>query len=77
MKRLAEEELTAGSGVRVNSACPGYCATDMSSHGGHRTAEQGARTPAWLALTSVEDERTGGFFYDNEELNWEGGQTGW
>ena len=31
-------------------ACPGHCRTDMSSHNGSKSAEEGSRTPAWLAL---------------------------
>jgi carbonyl reductase 1 len=31
------------SSIKVNSCCPGYCDTDMSSHGGPRPAAEGAK----------------------------------
>lgn len=36
--------------IKVNSVCPGYCATDINDNQGHLTAEEGAREPARLAL---------------------------
>lgn len=56
--------------MRINCCCPGYCATDMSSHGGPRSAEQGARTPAMLALMKENDGPTGKFFFDENEIDW-------
>ena len=41
-----------GRRFRVNSCCPGYCATDMSSHGGTRSASDGARNAVMCALPS-------------------------
>jgi len=35
--------------IKVNAANPGYCATDLNGHRGHRTAEQGARVSVHLA----------------------------
>jgi NAD(P)-dependent dehydrogenase (short-subunit alcohol dehydrogenase family) len=32
----------AGTPVKINSICPGYCATDLTNHQGGRTAVQGA-----------------------------------
>src|SRR5579872_4301059 len=34
-----------GTPIKVNAACPGYCATDLNRHSGPRTARQGAQTP--------------------------------
>jgi carbonyl reductase 1 len=57
--------------IWLASCCPGWCATDMSSHSGPRSAEHGARTPAWLALRGKEEgARSGGFFYDENEIAW-------
>jgi len=36
--------------VVVNACCPGYVDTDMSSHKGPLTPDQGAETPLYLAL---------------------------
>ncbi|CAG5124073.1 unnamed protein product [Candidula unifasciata] len=36
--------------IVVNACCPGYVATDMSSHKGQLTIDQGAETPVYLAL---------------------------
>jgi carbonyl reductase 1 len=55
--------------MTINGCCPGYCATDMSSHKGPRSAEEGAKTPVFLSLTSPA-EVTGKFFYDSKELEW-------
>ncbi|TFJ79987.1 hypothetical protein NSK_008545 [Nannochloropsis salina CCMP1776] len=57
--------------IWLASCCPGWCDTDMSSHSGPRTAEHGARTPAWLAMEGRKQGATaGGFFYDEKEIQW-------
>ena len=62
-KILAREH----SNLIVNACCPGYCATDMSSHKGPRSAEKGSETPFYLA---TEATKSGDFYYDNEILAW-------
>lgn len=49
--------------VHVFSCCPGWCRTDMSSHTGMKSAEDGADTPLWLATSSecLETVPQGGF----------------
>lgn len=37
------------TGIKVNAANPGYCATDLNGHRGFRTAEQGAEVSVHLA----------------------------
>ena len=44
--------------IMVSACCPGYVATDMSSHRGYKTTAQGADTPTWLALV-VPPSQTG------------------
>src|SRR6266576_420325 len=38
------------AGIKVNSACPGFTATDLNNFQGTRTVEQAAREPVRLAL---------------------------
>ncbi|KAL0037689.1 hypothetical protein WJX77_007963 [Trebouxia sp. C0004] len=47
--RILAEQLKS-AGVMVNACCPGYVNTDMTSHKGVKTLEEGADTPVWLAL---------------------------
>lgn len=47
--RVLAEELRP-QGVAANCCCPGWCATDMSSWRGPKSAADGADTPVWLAL---------------------------
>ncbi len=58
-----------GTPIKVNSADPGYTATDMNNHQGPRSVEQGARVAVRLA-TLPEDGPTGGFFDENGALPW-------
>lgn len=39
----------AGTGIKVNAANPGYCATDLNGHAGYRTAAEGAAVSVALA----------------------------
>jgi carbonyl reductase 1 len=56
--------------IMINVCCPGFCATDMSSHKGTKTSEEGARTPAMVALLPEELKCTGKFFSDEKEVTW-------
>ncbi|MEU4741671.1 SDR family oxidoreductase [Actinosynnema sp. NPDC023658] len=56
-------------GLKVNAACPGYCATDLNAHAGHRTPAQGAAVAVTLA-TIDDDGPTGGFFDDEGPIAW-------
>ena len=66
--RILAAELQ-GTGVLVNSACPGWVRTDMGGPGAPRTPEQGADTIVWLA-TLPADGPTGGYFQDRKPLPW-------
>ncbi len=66
---LAAELAADGSPVKVNSACPGYVATDLTNHQGTRTAEQGARE-AVRPATLPADGPTGRFFNDDGPVPW-------
>jgi NAD(P)-dependent dehydrogenase (short-subunit alcohol dehydrogenase family) len=49
------------TGIKVNAANPGYCATDLNGHSGFRTPEQGAEVSFHLA-TLPDDGPTGTFW---------------
>lgn len=58
-----------GTGILVNSMCPGWVRTDMGGPDAPRTVEQGADTAVWLA-TLPDDGPSGGFFRDRQLLPW-------
>ena len=58
----------AGTGILVNSVCPGWVATDMGGAGGRPVAE-GAAGIVWAA-TLPDDGPTGRFFRDGKPLSW-------
>jgi NAD(P)-dependent dehydrogenase (short-subunit alcohol dehydrogenase family) len=55
--------------IKVNSADPGYVATDLNNHSGTRTVEQGARIAVKLA-TLPADGPTGGYFDEDGVVPW-------
>ncbi|MGP4023754.1 SDR family oxidoreductase [Actinomadura sp. 3N407] len=56
----------AGTPIKVNSANPGYCATDLNAHSGFRTPVQGA-TEVFLLATLDDGGPTGAFQGGAEE----------
>jgi len=42
----------ARSDIIINAVCPGFVNTDMTSHKGNKTIDQGADTPLYAALLS-------------------------
>ena len=68
LTRILADELK-GTGVKVNSVCPGWVRTDMGGADAPRTPKQGAETIVWLA-TLPDDGPTGGFFRDKQPIPW-------
>ncbi|HEY2140973.1 MAG TPA: SDR family NAD(P)-dependent oxidoreductase [Solirubrobacteraceae bacterium] len=67
MTRILSTELK-DEGVLVNSACPGFVATDMGGPmGAKKSVEDGAAGIVWLA-TLPDDGPTGGFFRDGQAI---------
>ena len=60
---------THGSGVLVNSACPGWVRTAMGGRSAPRSVEQGADTIVWLA-TLPDGGPSGGFFGERTRVEW-------
>ncbi|RWB23429.1 MAG: SDR family oxidoreductase [Mesorhizobium sp.] len=59
----------APRGIMVNAAAPGYTATDLNGHKGHRTVQQAAEIVMRLATLDAGGP-TGGYFDENGPLPW-------
>jgi hypothetical protein len=61
---LSKQQEVLTKGVQVYSCCPGYVATDMTSHKGALTIDEGIRTPVHLIELpfEVNNDLQGGFF---------------
>jgi NAD(P)-dependent dehydrogenase (short-subunit alcohol dehydrogenase family) len=67
MTRILSTEL-AETGVKVNSACPGFVNTDMGGQfGATKPVDEAAAGIVWLA-TLPDDGPTGGFFRDGKPV---------
>jgi len=60
---------TAGSNIKVNSVCPGWCRTDLGGPDAPLSPEEGVDTIVWLA-TLPDDGPSGGFFRDRQQIPW-------
>jgi NAD(P)-dependent dehydrogenase (short-subunit alcohol dehydrogenase family) len=56
-------------GIKVNSACPGFTATNLNNFRGTRTVEEAAREPVRLALIGP-DGPTGTFSNEDGPIPW-------
>ncbi|KAH8722893.1 carbonyl reductase [Phaeosphaeriaceae sp. PMI808] len=69
-RALAKEIQDSGSGVVINSCCPGYVNTDMTKGNGTKKPDDGARTLVWLAIHDF-GGKSGNFYKDEKEIEWE------
>ena len=56
-------------GITVAACCPGWVCTDMSSHKGPLSVDQGADTPAWLA-SDAPASVAGGFWAERKRIEY-------
>jgi NAD(P)-dependent dehydrogenase (short-subunit alcohol dehydrogenase family) len=68
LTRIFASELR-GTGVLVNSVCPGWVKTDMGGPGARLSPEEGVGTIVWAA-TLPDDGPTGGFFRALKPIPW-------
>jgi NAD(P)-dependent dehydrogenase (short-subunit alcohol dehydrogenase family) len=68
LTRILADEL-AGTGILVNSVCPGWVRTDMGGPSATRTIEEGVETIVWLA-TLPDGGPSGLFFRDRQPIPW-------
>ncbi|KAG5868659.1 hypothetical protein JTB14_015667 [Gonioctena quinquepunctata] len=64
---------TPNKNISINAVHPGYVDTDMTSHKGPLTIEEGARAPLFLALDS--DWKGKYVWFDCREVDWYGDAT--
>ena len=58
--------------ILINCCCPGYVDTDMSSHKGPLTIDEGAATPLMVCQLVQGCNISGEFFREMKHFNWEG-----
>jgi NAD(P)-dependent dehydrogenase (short-subunit alcohol dehydrogenase family) len=68
LTRILAAEM-AGSRIKVNSVCPGWCRTDLGGPDAPRSPEEAIDTVVWLA-TLPDDGPSGGFFLDRQPIPW-------
>ena len=60
---------TKGTGILINSMCPGWCRTEMGGPFADRSAEKGAETAIYLAALP-DNGPTGSCFRDKKKIHW-------
>jgi len=77
MSKIQQQQIDTqrpGDDILISACCPGYVDTDMTSHKGHLTIDQGAETPVYLALVAANstDVPRGEFWYQKQLCSWDG-----
>ena len=60
--------------IKIISCSPGWCQTRMTGQKGHKTAEEGADTPAWLTWEADNLIKAGGFYADRKLIRYADGE---
>jgi NAD(P)-dependent dehydrogenase (short-subunit alcohol dehydrogenase family) len=68
LTRILASELR-GTGILVNSVCPGWVRSNMGGSSASRTVKEGANTPVWAA-TLPSNGPSGCFFRDRRQIPW-------
>ena len=69
------DKLRPGQDIVVNSVHPGYVDTDMTSHNGQLTTDEGAVAPVWAALLPPNTQSPKGAYIwcDTTVVDWVNG----
>ncbi|KAK6173715.1 hypothetical protein SNE40_017121 [Patella caerulea] len=70
MAFIQQRELDSKDDIVVNACCPGYVDTDMTSHKGTKTIDQGAETPVLCALLPEGTDIRGKFLSEKAVQSW-------
>jgi len=69
-QREIDEKGGKADDIVVNACCPGYVDTDMTSHKGKLTIDQGAMTPVFCALLPPNTDIRGKFLREEKVAEW-------
>ncbi|XP_047036976.1 carbonyl reductase [NADPH] 1-like [Helicoverpa zea] len=66
-----QQRLVNDRDIKVNSVHPGYVDTDMTSHQGPLTIDEGAAAPLYLALDAPDSVRGKYLWHDKDIVEWD------
>ncbi|PZC81654.1 hypothetical protein B5X24_HaOG212360 [Helicoverpa armigera] len=66
-----QQRLVNDRDIKVNSVHPGYVDTDMTSHQGPLTIDEGAAAPLYLALDAPDSVRGKYLWHDKDIVDWD------
>ncbi|XP_045456657.1 carbonyl reductase [NADPH] 1-like [Melitaea cinxia] len=71
---MIQQRLLNDRDIKVNAVHPGYVDTDLSSHQGPLSIDQGAEAPLYLALDAPDSVKGQYVWYDKRIVSWSGPQ---